>query len=274
MSVEVSVIIPSYNEEKHIEKCLRSLQNQTHRSYEVIVVDDGSSDKTVKIAEKYNPILICQKHRGPAVARNRGAQLARGEIFLFVDADEILASDFIEKIIAPIQTGKAIATFTKQEYVANTDKIIANCWTISQNLPLGKQVREDRPDWSILFNSIRSRDFLQVGGFSDVGYGEDQTVLEKLGKQAVAAPDAVMYHHNPETFKEVFLSAKWIGSGSKFLKKRGFIGIIKMLILPKYGILKAYRYRYPWFVVFKIVFDMGILSGILRKFLFPKKTSM
>lgn len=100
---EVSIIIPVYNNEQYIEKCIQSVLNQTFENFEVIVINDGSTDKSGEILEKLNRedsriILIEQKNQGVAVARNRGMNKATGKYITFVDGDDYLKNDYIEKM--------------------------------------------------------------------------------------------------------------------------------------------------------------------------------
>ena len=81
----VTVIIPVYNEERSIENCIRSLRNQSV-PLEIIVVDDGSKDNSVKICEGLGIKVLKQNHQGPGAARNLGARNAKGEILILVDA--------------------------------------------------------------------------------------------------------------------------------------------------------------------------------------------
>jgi glycosyltransferase involved in cell wall biosynthesis len=86
----ISVIIPAYNSEKTIEKLLSSLRKSIFSDYEIIVVDDHSTDNTGEIARKYSDTVVTLKERsGPARARNVGAENAKGDILLFLDADII-----------------------------------------------------------------------------------------------------------------------------------------------------------------------------------------
>ena len=95
----VSVIIPSLNEEKYIENCLKALKAQDYKGkYEIIVADGMSKDNTVKIAKKYADKVIAVKKRGIAVGRNVGAKFAKGEILLFIDADTIASFNLITEI--------------------------------------------------------------------------------------------------------------------------------------------------------------------------------
>lgn len=101
-SPKISVIIPAYNEEQFINGCLRSILRQTIRfPYEIIAVDNNSTDSTVSIIHKYPQItLIKEKTQGVSAARNAGAKIATGTILVFVDADCIVPNDHIQKIIS------------------------------------------------------------------------------------------------------------------------------------------------------------------------------
>ncbi|MEO2683100.1 glycosyltransferase family 2 protein, partial [Clostridium butyricum] len=99
----ISVIVPAYNVEKYIEECLLSLVNQTYKDIEIIIINDGSTDKTKEIIieyqEKYKNITgYNQKNNGVSVARNLGLKIAKGEYVIFVDPDDYLDSTMIEKM--------------------------------------------------------------------------------------------------------------------------------------------------------------------------------
>jgi glycosyltransferase involved in cell wall biosynthesis len=96
MSTEFSFIIPTLNEGKYIEGCLRSIRKQKE-SYEIIVVDSYSKDNTVKIARKYGKVVF-EGRKGPAVARNTGARKAKGRILVFPDADIKFDKDFLTRL--------------------------------------------------------------------------------------------------------------------------------------------------------------------------------
>lgn len=95
----ISVIIPTYNEEKYIEKCLESLKKCETSDYEIIIVDGKSTDKTVKICGGYTDrILIEDKKEGIAIARNKGVEIARGDIVAFLDADSVPSEGWLDAI--------------------------------------------------------------------------------------------------------------------------------------------------------------------------------
>jgi glycosyltransferase involved in cell wall biosynthesis len=89
----VSVIIPTYNRANDIDRCLKSLQSQTYKNFEVLVCDDGSTDNTEEIVEKYNSILTIQYIKdenfgGPSRPRNNGIEKANGNVIAFLDSDD------------------------------------------------------------------------------------------------------------------------------------------------------------------------------------------
>jgi len=100
--MKLSVIIPVYNEEKYIEKCLERLKRQTEKPDEVIIIDNNCSDKTISIAKKYKKSvsikIVKEKKQGIVFARNRGFDEAKGDILARCDADSILPSDWVKKI--------------------------------------------------------------------------------------------------------------------------------------------------------------------------------
>lgn len=88
----LSIIVPAFNSERHIAEAIGSIRAQGHPSVEIIVVDDGSTDRTPEVLESLaGPDLryVRQENAGPAAARNRGLELARGDVITFIDADDL-----------------------------------------------------------------------------------------------------------------------------------------------------------------------------------------
>ena len=101
--VNVSIIVPVYNVEKFLEKCLDSLINQTLKDIEIICVNDGSTDNSLNILKSFSEkdsriIIINKQNEGPSVARNTGMKIAKGEYIGFVDSDDWVDLDFFEKL--------------------------------------------------------------------------------------------------------------------------------------------------------------------------------
>ena len=96
--MRVSVVIPAYNEEKYIGKCLESITAQIEKADEVIVVDNNCIDKTVEIAQKFGAKIVKEEKQGMIFARNAGFDNAKYEIIARTDADAVLPPDWISKI--------------------------------------------------------------------------------------------------------------------------------------------------------------------------------
>ena len=97
----VSVVIPAYNRERHIAEAIESVLAQTHRSTELIVVDDGSDDDTAEVAGRYDDVVCIRRARGgAAAARNTGIDRARGELLAFLDSDDVWLDDKLERQLA------------------------------------------------------------------------------------------------------------------------------------------------------------------------------
>lgn len=109
----ITIIIPVYNTSAYLPNCLESIVNQTHQNLEIIIIDDGSTDDSYKIAKKYaqkdsRVKLVYQKNSGQSAARNRGIKLATGKYINFIDSDDLIAKDFIEKLLKPFNDQKTI----------------------------------------------------------------------------------------------------------------------------------------------------------------------
>ena len=103
----VSIVVPAYNSEKYISECLNSLLENTYKNFEIIVIDDGSTDNTFNIVSAYkekhkNIVIIQKKNGGLSSARNKGIEISSGDIIGFVDSDDIVSSNYIQSLLEPI----------------------------------------------------------------------------------------------------------------------------------------------------------------------------
>lgn len=112
MKEKVSIITPVYNCEKYIKRCIQSLLEQTYKEIEIIMVDDGSKDRSADVIKTFqnsndNIIYMYQENSGPGVARNRAIQKATGKYLLFVDSDDYLRDDYIEELVEIAEKNKS-----------------------------------------------------------------------------------------------------------------------------------------------------------------------
>ncbi|NER82754.1 MAG: glycosyltransferase, partial [Leptolyngbya sp. SIO1D8] len=207
----LSIVIPTYNRKPILEKCLRALEQQQFPSdslvtgYEIVVVDDGSTDGTVawlqeSTAEFPHIRLFEQDHQGPAIARNLGVQEAKGDIIVFVDSDLVVLPEFLHHHASALQ---AHHTSQDNDCVFTYGRVVNTC---NFEDPTSESFKVT--DYSQAFfatgNVAIARHWLEKAGLFDTQfqlYGwEDLELgvrLKQLGLSLVKVPDAVGYHWHP-----------------------------------------------------------------------------
>ena len=169
-SQSITIIIPAYNAAVTLPQCLEAIANSVHHPAEVIVVNDGSTDKTARIAEQFGAIVVgMDKRSGPAAARNLGAEAARYDLLLFVDADVMVSVDAIGKIEAAFTSDPELSGLIGSYDFAPTGHGFVSDY---RNL-LHSYIHQNGKRRTIAFwgacGAIRKQVFFEVGGF-DVGY--------------------------------------------------------------------------------------------------------
>ncbi|MDN6244681.1 MAG: glycosyltransferase family 2 protein, partial [Tetragenococcus koreensis] len=109
----ISIVIPVYNVEKYLENCLQSIQNQTYNHFEVILVNDGSTDSSLSICEKFvnqdkRFSVLSKENGGLSSARNFGIKKAKGSFITFVDSDDYIVKDYLSHLVAGIKSETSI----------------------------------------------------------------------------------------------------------------------------------------------------------------------
>ena len=149
----ISIIVPVYNKEKYLKKCLSSIKEQVYSEFECIIIDDGSTDSSSNIAKEFQENdsryrYIYQENQGVSMARNQGISLARGEFICFVDADDSIKPDFLSKLISHTSSDIALIIQNSQ-FTFKEEKI-----SISQMLSKFNKMYEYQvfnPPWGKLF---------------------------------------------------------------------------------------------------------------------------
>jgi glycosyltransferase involved in cell wall biosynthesis len=128
--IAISVIVPVYNIEAYLNKCMESLRNQTFDSYEVILVNDGSTDKSGEIAEEYAKLhsetfrFVSQENMGLSEARNTGLRYAKGKYVCFVDSDDYVETAYLEELYRCAQKDDADLVFCAFQSVDEQGKVL------------------------------------------------------------------------------------------------------------------------------------------------------
>lgn len=203
-----------YNESRYIARCLDSLKNQNYKDFELILIDDGSKDNTVKIAEWYKKefdlTILQQKNSGPGKARNRWAKEAKGEILVFVDADMFFDKNYLKHLVQPIRDGQEKWTAHWSELVGNLRNPIARAYGLT------RWVFEDG-ERSWVYRAFSKKVFMESWWYDKEKYAFEDNFSKKIWT-ALFIKNAICYHNNPESLKEIFkhevriwesLIAKW-----------------------------------------------------------------
>lgn len=151
---KISIIIPVYNEEKWIKQTIENIKEQTYTNYEIILIDDGSTDKSKQIMQQYkdeNIKLIClDKNKGPAIARNEGLKIATGRFICFQDADDLWDKNKLEKQLDFMKKNNCAFSYTAFKYLNDNklkkDKVV--------NVPLLLDYKKALKDTRILTTSV------------------------------------------------------------------------------------------------------------------------
>lgn len=117
-----SIVIPVYNVEKFIKRTLDSIKSQTYKDYEVIVVNDGSTDKSMDIVKKYDVKIINSKHVEVSEARNIGAKQAKGEYLVFLDSDDWWDKDLLKEVSKSLDNDPDLVRFQVRTVTDNDER--------------------------------------------------------------------------------------------------------------------------------------------------------
>lgn len=138
---KVTIVIPVYNSEKYIAKCLESVLNQTYKDFEILVINDGSKDNSKKIideyAEKYPEKIkaIHQENKGVSITRNNAIKMVKTEYIMFMDNDDFIDKDYIEVLVENIE---------KEKY----DVVISGYRRPNENGKILKTMKLENEEWS------------------------------------------------------------------------------------------------------------------------------
>ena len=212
-SPKVSVIVPAYNVERTMGACLDALLQQTapRDEYEIIGVDDGSTDTTRQVAESRGVKVLTQPNRGAAAARNLGAQDACGDILLFIDADSVPDARWIETMVAPFADA-SIAGASGEKKTRQTN-LVARFIQFEYDFRYDLMFARGSIDFVDSSAAAYRREvFLSNGGFDTTLMDAEDTEfsyrLAERGAKLVLVREAIVYHTHPESLLE-FLRRKY-----------------------------------------------------------------
>ena len=206
----VSIVVPAYNAGETIGPLLDSLLNLDYPGYEVIIVNDGSTDRTKEIVERYPVRLINQPNRGASAARDAGLRAASGDLVAYVDSDVTVTPDWLKHILQPF-SDPTIAATTGRTVFLRSEKCAS--WLRSMDI---ERRNTRRKVYTRLANgpnaAFRREILLKVGGFDPRWYHAEDTEVSyriwELGHRIQYVPEAVV-HHVPEEDWSTYLKKRY-----------------------------------------------------------------
>lgn len=270
-----SIIIPAYNEEVTISSCIKSMLNLNYPNYEVIVIDDGSSDNTFTEASKFiesRVKVIKQKNSGKPGAVNTGIKHASGDIVITVDADSKLDPDALKWLAVRFSKNPrlgAVAGNVKIDKPAGLLKIL-------QSLEYTTAINLGRKSQSLFhcvmivpgaIAALKTKVLEEVGGFPVDTFAEDFDITMKIleaGYHVEYESRAIAFTQAPESIEDLLKQRRrWYRGMTQVLAKYQ-----KMYLNPKYGIAGVFGVPYMWFELGSSLINIVLLFTLLTAAVF------
>jgi glycosyltransferase involved in cell wall biosynthesis len=203
----ISVVVCAYNAERTMEACLASLETLDYPDYEVIVVNDGSTDKTLEISERF-PFcrIISQPNKGLSVARNVGAEAATGEIVAYTDSDCVADPDWLTYLVARMETGN-LAACGGPNFPPPEDSLVPAAVAVSPGGPTHVLISDEVAEHIAGCNmAFRREALMELGGFDPIyrAAGDDVDIcwrFQDAGHAIGFSPAAVVWHFRRNTVR-------------------------------------------------------------------------
>lgn len=221
----VSVVVCAHNAKATIEECLRSLSRLKYPSYEVIVVDDGSTDGTGLISAHYGARLVRIERGGLSQARNEGIRMAKGNIVAFIDADAYADPDWLYFAVTALEEKNAAAV-GGPNICPPGDGFVAHCVDQSPGNPTHVLIDDTHAEHIPGCNMIFRKGALETVGMFDVTHraaGDDVDVCWKLlarQERIAFSPSAVVWHHRRGTVRGFLRQQRGYGFAEAHLHNR------------------------------------------------------
>ena len=237
-----SVIIPLYNKADTIARTLRSVQAQVCREFEVVVVDDGSTDDGVLTVEQFQDFfplkIVHQRNSGVSVARNTGAKNSCGEYLAFLDADDEWLPEYLEEIRRMMDEFPAVEVYGSNYFCVAGQRLISNrAWGQTRKLVDFQKAWTKRCPIHTSSSVVRKDAFMAIGGFVPAHtYYEDAELLLKLAQRGLFAVSFVpLMRYNADaslratgTSKPFSAYAHWIYIEESLAAREMCIGLTRV----------------------------------------------
>ena len=274
----VSIIIPALNEESNIKRCVESIQkvDSSGCDYEIIVVDNGSTDKTVEVAKDLEVRVFIKTDINIAGLRNFGVTIAQGNIFAFVDADCVVAKEWLQEALRELSDKQVGAT-------GSNYKLYGKGSWVSRAWEFNKKTRKDRceVEWIQSGNLIiKKESFDAVGGFDEqLNVCEDSDICYRIkdkGYKIVSNKAIGSYHLGfAETLITFFKKQLWYGKDvlRVFFKSKNKKKYFKSLSLPLFFLLCIFVFCLSILLVKIKLMVLAVVTMFIVSFIWAMKVN-
>jgi cellulose synthase/poly-beta-1,6-N-acetylglucosamine synthase-like glycosyltransferase len=270
----VSIVIPAYNEEKNIARCINSIRNSEYPKsrIEIIVVDDGSTDNTVRICRQLGVRVLEQNHRGKVEALNRGINNSSSDLIITIDADTLVDRYSIREIVKPmnklnIGAVSGIAKVKNKKTMLGVFQNVEYAYLQFVRETISSIVKAS-PGICGAFTCFRKESLKKAGGFSKKTSSEDFDIalqIKKAGYDIVLEPKATAYTVVPQTMRSLFKQ-----------RFRWTKGILQSILLHKNFMRKSPSASYVllvhmfWFIV--AMFSIPVIAYNVLYWISPESS--
>ena len=242
----ISIIVPVHNSEKYLKECLDSVISQTYQSLEIIAIDNGSSDNSLKILHEYcnkDPRIkiVIQENRGPGMSRNQGLKEAKGEYIFFIDSDDKIEKNFLQETLRFLITNKCDVVQGGICYLYEQYGLIPKLskkkgdTELLPRIDAMSELINDRLIKNFAWGKLYRKNLLGNLKFPDKYYFEDfewsQNVIDKCNKYGIIHRPLYFYRQHSESL-----------TGGKVELRDKFMDVLKErldFISERYPFLKA-----------------------------------
>ena len=282
MKPKISVVICAHNAARTIEKTLISLKNQVFKDFEIVVANDGSTDDTVKIAERYARVINMKK-AGLSAARNIGIRNSKADIVAIIDADIEASKNWLQTIYDGLKNEVAVTGHTnipKSTYLG--DCISALGYPGGAHLGFQNMWPVDKQGYTIHMSGgncgFRKKVIQEIGAFNKelTITGDDaflSTKILKAGYRIKFLPDMVIWHEPRKSLKSFIRWHYTRGRGNYLFKKqvKGVNRYIKLRLWSSWNIIKKYWFTPKIFLILPLLAIsfvaqyVGYISAVMHK---------
>ena len=260
--MRVTIVVPIYNVEKYIMNCLDSIKKQTYTDFELLLIDDGSTDESGRIADEYaisdsRAVVYHKANGGLSDARNYGIDRAKGEYICFIDSDDWIESTYLEelvKLISDYRTDIAICAYKRNTGEEEIDQPVKIEKTVETGIEaLGNIWSSRYGEYVVAWNKLYRRKLFEENRYAVGLIHEDEAICAKLyiDAEKVARTNRVLYNYRVNNNTSIMTS-------NYSLKRLDIIKAIeiRMDILKRNGLTAYYEkdsFKYMYKILLNII---------------------